>query len=212
MTQIRAMAVFQGGSELPEDQFVNTWHFVTPGADSAADQAAVAAVVGDFYRAVPSLGGPDTVGMYLSPYCLRSFTIKTYDLADAMPREPTEFVDTLPAATSSNGLPAEVACCLSFQGGPPVTAHRRGRLYIGPLAVEANDPASSTTPARVSTSLRNALRTAAFDVRESGTGWSIFSPTTGLFSPVVTGHVDDAFDTQRRRGVAPSGRLSIPAA
>ena len=104
MAQIRAQVVFQGGSNLPEDRFVNTFHFVTSG-DFASTRASVSSALAAFYG-----NAAGSVSSYLSEYVARTYSIKLYDLADAEPRQPTVTGHTM--ATYPAGalwLPEEVA-------------------------------------------------------------------------------------------------------
>lgn len=132
---------------------------------------------------------------------------------------------TLGAAAGTGGLAAETAVCLSYHADltdipetetnpspPPAVirpaSHRRGRLFIGPLNTSAagTNTAGELVPGTI---MLNALCGAASDLlaaNDSDWQWVVASPTVGLDFPVVGGYVDDAFDTQRRRGKAPSTR------
>lgn len=213
---IRVQAVFQGGSGLPEDRFVNTFHFASATNQPYAENALACrnAVEGFF---VSPHGGEAAIGAHLSPYVGRAFTVTSYNLLDAPgERLPTTQAATLPASTA-DGLPEEVAICLTLRGAPPVTPRRRGRIYIGPLCdnngiiVYAN----TTTPARpkmTSSASITAALGASFtylkNVVTADTAWCIRSTTpTENFVPIVDGYVDNAFDTQRRRGPDPDFRF-----
>jgi hypothetical protein len=41
---------------------------------------------------------------------------------------------------------------------------------------------------------------------DANIGYGVYSKVDGLFTPIVQFWVDNAFDTQRRRGSAPSAR------
>jgi hypothetical protein len=215
MTQVRVMAIFQGGSLLPEDRFINTFHF----ADEELTDSYLTLAEGcrervrDFYVVAHTT---DPLGLYLSSYVQRAFTVVSYNmLLPKGTRTPTVLSGTLPNV-SGGGLPEEVAICLTLQGAPPVTARRRGRLYIGPLMNQSTVIAasSSTTPARpLMTGASNVaaciLDKANFLVDESSVllPWCIRSTVpTENYVPIVQGYVDNAFDTQRRRGPDPSTR------
>lgn len=211
MANVRAMVVMQGGSNLPEDRFINTWHF-SNGTEYGAHVAIIQEALGDFYQDIPS-GALIPVGKYISPYASRNTTIKCYDLDDPEPRVPTDIVMVLPSVTVASGLPEEVAVCLSFHGDPPITARKRGRIYIGPLNTDAYDDGDTSTPARVKVGLSQTLQAAGANlVANTGAGWAIRSVASGgTFVPVTGGFVDNALDTQRRRGPDPSSRLIFPA-
>jgi hypothetical protein len=141
--------------------------------------------------------------------------LKLYDMSQPIPRAPVADV-LLPLSTSeaATNLPGEVALCLSFQAarvsGAP-QARRRGRIYLGPFASVAN--VSST--GRPDSTMRTAILASAESFRSAmagtATGWHVISqpkPTMPMTSsPVVGGWMDDAWDTQRRRGVAPLTRV-----
>lgn len=196
------MFVGQLASGLPEDRIVNVFHFQAAEAYSSASFAA-RDQVRDFYTGANTTF---SVGAYLSCYLSRAAKIVTYDLAEPPPRVPTELAFTLPDATSLNGLPEEVAVCLSMRGAIPPAAgpRRRGRVYIGPLNQSAYDTAATIRPARPIASFITDLTVAATRLQAAGIGgvlWCIRSERpVENFVPVSGGWVDNAFDTQRRRG------------
>lgn len=114
-------------------------------------------------------------------------------------------------------LPEEVAVCLSYQalhvGGD--LPRRRGRIYLGPLTSQAVDGVVPWTgPTRVSSVLRNTILGAAqimqSECAASDFEWRVFSTMDGAAFKIVQFFVDDAFDTIRGRGGAPSQRDSLP--
>lgn len=208
MTNMRAMAVFQGGSGLPEDRFINVFHF-TGGGVAASDMAAAAARVAEFYDSVPA-GASTAVGGFLSPYIQRAFEVRVYDLDTPKPRVPTIGTYTLPASVNPSGMPEEVALCVSYTAAPPITKRRRGRIYIGPLNQSAAVfvPASTTDFSHPGEEFTNTCAFAAAFLAQDGTvDWVIRSSLpTENFVRIAAGYVDNAFDTQRRRGPDPTTR------
>lgn len=133
-------------------------------------------------------------------------------------------------AATGEELPREVACVMTYHadltgvsetvsGGAPgptgdtrPKARRRGRLYLGPLTSQAS---TGTTPSRPNSSFRSLVNLQATTLHlEIPAGsldllrWAVLSPsrsTDALEDPqadeVTGGWVDDAWDTQRRRGV-----------
>lgn len=203
MPTIRAQFVGQGGSGLPEDRFVNTFHFFggVVAYDAAVDL--IHPVLEDFYNT--NLGTGVAIGARLSEYVSRSAQIRYYDLTTAEPRVPRIEPITLPAPLLSTSLPEEVAICISLRGQPPVTARRRGRLYIGPLISSAATDTTTTVPSRVANAAQWAAQ--ADGLREgilaidNGCVWSIRSTVPAQnFVTIFGGWVDDALDIQRRRG------------
>lgn len=205
MANVRVMFIGHGPSNLPEDRVVNTFHFVGSGdyastADLALDN------VEDFYNG--SLGQSQVIAYWLSPWVQRSAELRAYDLTQAKPRVPTIRPFTL-ATGQSTGLPEEVAVCLSYYGAPPITPRRRGRLYIGPLNGSGASSSTSLLPARPQPALVSDLCVAASRLAIYGSlaQWSIRSSLpTENFVPIVAGYVDNALDTQRRRGPDPTDR------
>lgn len=217
MGYARVQVELLNDSLLPEDSSTNTWYFVTPGAVADSGDE-IAALLDTFY---------ETIDQYLSEELSGAMNGRVYDLEDAKPRPPVyEWANTL--TLGGVGYPNEICVCASFQG--PVVAganqaRRRGRHYLGPLVATAGT--SSVGDIRVAGALRTAV-TGAYDVLATdattpGLIWSVFSPTTAGPEPwgptdlaaamttVTNGWVDDAFDVQRRRGLAPATRTTWTA-
>lgn len=213
--KFRCQVTIPMDSGLPEDSIVNVWHFdsdqtFSEDADDVAGRLAV------FYQAIDSVLFPAQVST--------PATIKVYDLADAEPRIPGyETTFALVPGASLSAIPFEVAACLSMEGARVSGANmrrRRGRIYLGPCSVSAMD----TTSPRVtlSSATRTAIVNAAVALAtgpDVGDGrLAVFSPTTwaeeggtaadldAAFEDVVRVWVDDAPDTMRSRGTAPTTR------
>ena len=201
MAQVRAQVVLQGGSGLPEDQFVNVFHFVTAGS-YATDAPSVAAALVTRYQAIQS---------YLSEYVLPAAEVKTYDLTTSEPRVPLVTPFTLTIQTSLMSLPSEVAVCLSFHGGPPVTPRRRGRVYLGPWNVSVLEAATSSSTPKPHEGFVTQLSLFGAGLLDADLGWSIWSPTTATFVTVFAGWVDNEFDTMRSRGGEATARQFFTA-
>lgn len=212
----RCLVTLNNDTLQPVDQVTNTWHFQTPGAVADAGTA-ILDNIDAFYSAIST---------YLSINLTGTGEIDLYDLEDPEPRAPV-FNGSFTAGVGTNALPNEVAVALSYQA-PIVSgtnqARRRGRLFIGPLAT--NVMATGTGDQRVASGFRNALVAAAEalmdDTTLPGLVWSVFSPTTAgappwsaatlgdSFFTVTNGWVNDAFDTMRSRGAAPTTRTVFP--
>lgn len=208
MTVLAIQHAFQGLSGLPRDRFVNTWHVIVPtGTPSGSDLLEMADAVKGFYVG----GGATSVQAYISPWAGGSGrTVKIYNLDDTLPRAPIyEFSDPDPiSGLSGTGFPNEVAICLSFHAAAvsgAVQARRRGRIYVGPL----NTASGSITPvgdSRPNPTLRTAFLSAAgyadLQLAAAGASWCVYSPTSSTAVKNEFYSVDDAFDTQRRRGLS----------
>jgi hypothetical protein len=79
-------------------------------------------------------------------------------------------------------------------------------VFIGPLIPGVVDTPTTTVPPQVGSTFRTVLAAAALTLAEAEVGWSVYSPTTGLFVPITGGWVDNAVDIQRRRGGAATAR------
>lgn len=208
MTQIRVMFVGQGASGLPEDRAVNVFHFTGTGAYSS-DGPAAAARVKTFYDTVTG-AQVNPIGSYLSPWINRAAELRTYDLTTEKPRVPTVTPFTLPTCLNNSGLPEEVALVSTFFGSPPITRRRRGRTYIGPLngASAVISYGSTSAPTMPATQIVLDLRDATKQLALAGPVQLCIRSLlpTENFVPVAAGYVDNAFDTQRRRGPDPTSR------
>lgn len=209
MAIARAQVVFQGHSGLPEDRYVNTFHF--------SNLSVYSALIDDAFNVLETLyfnaNVTNPIAAWLSPTLLRDAEMRFYNLGDPEPRVPTITPFTLPTAADTDGDPEECAGVLSFHGEPPVTARRRGRVYIGPLAQGAISSADNDTYSHLSTLFVAdlvAAGSAALAVSETeGAGWSIRSTVPSEnFVPIVGGWVDNAIDIQRRRGAEATVRTS----
>lgn len=218
----RAQCVIPLDSGVPEDSIVNTWYFdddddpvAAPGDTSGwiADQLQA------FYQAIDGVLFPTTVATPM--------TIRLYDMAEPEPRQPVDTWEIPLTPSASQPLPNEVALCLSFaaaneSGVPP--ARRRGRVFLGPVAESA--VAVINSQSRPVLAVRETVRDAAAALMSfthpASPGlhlkWSVFSPTTlasaggslaSAFNDVVSGWVDDAWDTQRRRGAVTTARVTF---
>jgi hypothetical protein len=151
-----------------------------------------------------------TVAAYLHRN-ITGATLKVYDLGQTPPRYPIvpeqPLSITFPAV--GDALPGEVACCLSFKAGDG--PRRKGRIYIGPLSNNAATDVAG--PTRPEAAFLTALGESAENVLNTSENvtWMQVSPTDAVASEVAEVWVDDAFDTQRSRGVAPTTRRTWTA-
>lgn len=164
---------------LPEDDAVNTWAFnSTAGSANLTDVGNIAQALTAFYSALDG---------WFSATLTGEGTLKVYDIEAPEPRVPLATA-TGPFTTPDAGfMPEEVAVCLSFHGlyeSGESQKRRRGRVYLGPLTGSAALLTESDTRTYVNPDLIDAIHQAQAD----------------MFT--------NAFDTQRRRGPAPSSRSS----
>jgi hypothetical protein len=205
MADITAQVVLAMESGMTEDYVSNTMHFTGIQAD-VTEGNALAAAIKAFY---------DDVQTYLSGAIAQTgHMVKLYETNAPAPNYPFLEVEwDLASNPTANPLPSEVAICLSFEAarvsGIP-QARRRGRIYIGPLS---SGVVSSGRPATiVQQDILDAGVLFAGTVNTIpalGTGfWGVWSNTANAFAPAKTLSVDDAFDTQRRRGLAPTSKVT----
>lgn len=215
MALIRAMFVGQGPSGLPEDQVVNTFHFTTA-LGRAEGHTAIVGVLQDFYNG--EAGQFHSISEWLGAWISRTAEIRTYDLADLRPREPMLSVLDLNASATGTSMPEEVAVCLSYSAAAPITPRRRGRIYVGPLSSLAVIAGSPTTNSRPDPAVLTDLGLAATRLADNAAGvsWVVLHraqeatedhpASAESTSLIVQGYVDNALDTQRRRGPKTTAR------
>jgi hypothetical protein len=211
MSLLLAQIIFPNKNGLPEDASINTLHFGTsgPGVDDAQIPLINAAIL-DFYNA------PNAVGTRISDafaLCVNSpaTTVKWFRLNDAPPRAPLATLPLVLADSNGASQPGEVALTLSFQAAQVSgvsQARKKNRIFLGPLdnGMISVDVASNAT---VGLSIRNAALDAmqrlwTASAAAADWSWVTYSPTLGIINgvfPVDNGWVDNAFDTQRRRGL-----------
>lgn len=113
----------------------------------------------------------------------------------------------LDASSATLSLPSEAAIVLSFHadltgvpeevGATRPRARRRGRVFIGPLNANA-----TTDAGLVEDQIRISVNAAGNFLKDSsGVDWRVWSRMDATTRAVVGGSVDNAFDTQRRRGI-----------
>jgi hypothetical protein len=219
MTTILVQWILASDNGNPADAVMNNFHFKTNDVGDPADQASdCVARIAPFYTAIDE---------FLSSFLSGARLAKCFDLSDPEPRVPIlEATGSITPSTAS-GAPCEVAACLSFQAerisGSP-QARRRGRVFLGPLAVGADAIVADSTAADmiVGSSFRGvACSNAAsmggvFVGASSGSSiaWCTFSPAdvadgktlAQASNNVTNGWMDTAVDIQRRRGHAPATR------
>jgi hypothetical protein len=203
----RVLAVWQRTSGLPEDQVVNSWAFVV-NAGFTPDPNIFRDVLDAFYTGIHE-GGPTTVRDHMHP-SLQSLSYRVYDLGQAPPREVVVVPSAAWVKPTGTGIPEECAIVLSFYADRNLP-RRRGRLYIGPLDTGSMS-AGTDGITRPALEARSAIRRGAINVLNTSqpVGWSVVSQTNASSHLVTAGWVDDAFDTQRRRGPDASSRILFP--
>lgn len=215
---LRIQHSWQGVSGTAEDQFVNTFYCTPPVAPGPSQLLGIADAVRDFYTVVHT-PSTEPLTYWMAPTIDGlGRQVRIWDLDDPKPRSPIYDEETSTSfAYGGQALPNEVAVCLSYaavieSGVPP--ARRKGRIYLGPLNIRALGAAGGENQQRPDAAMcyamvnsAQALRDAIFDA--GGGAWSLYSPTTDLALAITRVWVDDAWDTQRRRGIDPQSRQSL---
>lgn len=219
MSNMLASVVFSHRSGLVEDQVVNNFAFITAGTPATSGELSdISTVLESFYNDVHG-AMTNSLATYLAPSISRSELpqIRHFQLdghldgtAHGSPVR-TDVLTSLDATGLSTGLPAEVACCLSFHasyGGDPEfsgtsrpRARDRGRIYFGPLISSLANTDGTTGRVKPAASLIGDLVLAGQFLRDDAdTRWCVWSRAAARLVDVTTVWVDDAWDTQRRRG------------
>lgn len=209
----RAQVILHGKSGLNTDVYVNNFVFdntagtlinATP-ADTAG---AITTALQNFYTEATANAG--RIASYLPSQVLQpDATVKVYDLGDAPPRLPYVNTFNLGAMSAAAPLPQEVACCLSYYAGRSLP-RQRGRIYLGPLQSGVVVADSTTGHIKPADAFRTTVAEAAerlFTANGMEVEWQVLSQVDGMARRVTGGWVDDAFDTQRRRGSEPTSRI-----
>lgn len=218
-TTIRVIARLESASGLPEDDAINVWHWWCLASDPADAFTDINAGLQTFYASISE-------DLFNENTLAGNITYKYYDLLDSEPRSVIN-TETQTGMTlgDADALPTECSICMSFGGAPGSGLNfrrRNGRVYLGPLGI---GPASTVAGNVVVSPLALTLiADAGVELIAAGgvtAAWSVFSPTTAGTMPwnesilesattwVTQGWIDNAFDTQRRRGTVASSRTTF---
>lgn len=236
---VLARITIQKDSLNPEDAIVNTLAYNRTGDPDDADFDNLRDHIADFYNVAPAAAidpiSEYLSGTVLTS-ASEDHMIEFYEIAHPFvnlgsPIAVREFAIPTVTLDSTVNLPDEVASCLSFHAGlgtqPEVTplpptgpegdvhprARRRGRIFIGPLNATATDTGSAVIPRPSDVFRADVVKSAAehlsADAAVDGWLWSVWSRADDILRFVVGGWVDDAWDTQRRRGVSATTRTTF---
>lgn len=200
MATYRAMSTLHTTSNIPDDFVVNTWHIST--LDDTPNFTNLTAAWQTFMET--------NRGWFPATVATTGHSLKWYDLSDPEPRAPVADIEWhFAQACTGETLPAEVAVCISFQGlrvSGEEQRRRRGRIFLGPISDARNEDG------RPQASLLDDLVTNFVDfigdLNAESCLFGVYSRADSAFVEVANVWVDNAFDTQRRRGVAVTSRQS----
>lgn len=218
---LRAQVTIPMVSNIPADAVVNTFYFdqddngILP--DPSESYSSVMSKLTTFYQAIDGVVYPATVGS--------TATVRIYDMRDPEPRVVRHTATIALTPSAGGSYPGEVAICLSFAATPTSgtpAARLRGRVYLGPVTTTAG--ATEANHVMVASATRTAIANAASALATptdpggdpvSSLSWAIYSPTLDsvgsiddAFNDVQSGWIDNAFDTQRRRGTKATARTT----
>lgn len=223
-------------SGLAEDKCANTFAIETPPAwDPVANIDDIRTPLINFYNSgANSIASHLSPGISRAA---DATVIKVYDLAGHLDGSPhgspvASGTFTLGPSGNGNALPEEVAAVLTLRaegwaealvetpdGADPGSAvdrprqRRSGRLFIGPLNLAAITTVAGK--ARPTSFLRDTMNERAQNLQLElfaalTPGYlCVWSRQDGVFRRVTHAQVDDAWDTQRRRGVAQTLRTTV---
>jgi hypothetical protein len=184
--------VFHNDNGLPKDDYVNTLHFsinLPDTREGVADELATKFQAFEPYY----------------PNMLNGFTVKVYE-PGLNPGGPI-LSKSYTLSPSSGSGPPEVAVCLSYatEDNPDASGSRsRGRIYLGPLSADQTDTV------RPAPDLRDAVLDLGEGIAQVGsagnTTWMMYSKMDSQYKKIESIWCDDAWDTQRRRGLDPTSR------
>jgi hypothetical protein len=212
---------FQDVSGLAEDRYTNVFHVEK--TSGSLDAAGLLALLNNFvnFYGTAGAGQSNTIQHYMAAHSIGiNARVAVYAHGVAPPNPPLLYLLYNPAelegAGSTAALPAEVASCISYSGAPVAgvkMASVRGRCYLGPLNQNAVTPLGGTK-ARPHVDFRNDAILAfkylnqAIPDDNPNTYLRQYSPTRGALHPITNWWMDDAWDTQRRRGGVATSRVA----
>ncbi len=175
-------------SGLPEDIYVNVLHYsVTGFGDVEANARDVAALYAEFNQ---------NFATYID-----NVTVKVYETGIGSPVYVTPPVNIIGGGESVG----EVAIALSYYADDEANTNkrRRGRIYLGPLS--GSSSRRPTDPGVIDFALDFGERLAQIGTATTTT-WMMYSKANNAYYKIERIACDNAWDTQRRRGLAPTFR------
>lgn len=236
MGELLATVSIASDTGFAEDAVVNSFAFKVDGPNES-NTTAVLGELDAFYNDPVGGGNPLCYYMSpnLQGTSPVACTVKFFDLAGHLDGSPhgapigvTGF-GLGARATDELGLPEEVALCLTMRANNweqqaveepdsndpgtepdrPLQRHT-GRLYLGPFnAAALDDDAGASRPiAALRTAVLDAGQRLADELIAIGGNWAVWSRADAFLGDISDLFVDNAWDTQRRRGASPTVRTT----
>jgi hypothetical protein len=211
MSDVNGLYVFQwswqAASERPEDVITNSFHFQN--TDIVTDYDNVKDMLENFYT-VMAEGSSRSIVEFMSISTITgNWTLKAYALEDPKPRQPVIQWQGFSPPANTQALPTEVALVQSFQAdieSGEIPARRRNRVYLGPFNRDALGNYGRPDDTLVSSMIFQGKQLIAESQASLRWTWVAYSPTTDEANAITNGWVDNAWDSQRRRGLYYSQR------
>lgn len=203
----RAQVVLRGKSGRDDDVYVTNFIFRNDQDGNPISDVAdhIQSQLQEFFEEATPSG--QRVSSFLAGQIIQTDAeIRVYDLGKPTPRLPSVRALALPSMSTAPAMPPEVAACLSYYAGRPLP-RRRGRIYLGPLAIGAS--AVTDGNVRVNASCRATFAEAGARLADEGFGgvnWCVLSQRDGNAFEITGGWVDNDFDTQQRRSSSATER------
>lgn len=216
MTTMLVQHTLRSVTGIVADDVVNTFHFRNEGlAANDFDLAEALDSVQQFFDEVTTTGKA-VRQLLASTFLSGAANMRVYDLADAQPRPPRAFRDYTLGPRGGTGHFREAALVASFAAAAEPglqPARLRGRVFLGPLSSLTADFAVIDNDVRPTTTTMQTVIAAIERMRDRPDGlhttqWAVYSRVDNVARPVVRGWCDNAADTQRRRGLGATQRLS----
>lgn len=232
MAVYKVQHIYHSTSGLPKDDIVNTMHFADgDGPDPLVAAAIAGRVAAAFYDANnPAVPG-DLYEEFISNQISRVLlpTIKVYNAeAEGSPLAIATQA-AMRASQSNSSMATETALAVTYHAdltGFPEEApdgidadglpdrprqRRRNRMYLGPFNLSALNSLTGRPETTLQACALDLVRRLSlpFAAPYEDVSLVIWSTKMQDMSIPVAVWCDNAFDTQRRRGVAPTGRTTL---
>ena len=216
------MVVFRSKTGDPKDTYVNNFIFRNDAIASNPDSVAtgIRSHLEEFYStpapAIPGQPAVQSIAHWMAgPLFEPTVEVKVYDLGQ--PKGQRFPLDRSFTITWNNERPMPPECALVLSTVANMNRPRhRGRIFIGPLrsgAGDANNGRFTALPTVMNTILGAAERlrqkSSALTNPTNAVTWVVASEADRTTREITGFWVDNAFDTQRRRGFAATERRYI---